>query len=478
MATSFEETTLRRLPLTRSRAIARRRSRSRLQRLTFTGALLVFAFATFYSSVALFARVYPAIFPGQTLGDVFGVNAIVPPLPGLAAINRPDLTSPFNDNITLLVMGVDKRPQDAEEGNLTDVVMIATMDPIGKTVNFLSFPRDMEIKIHTDKFTYEDRINTSYGVGFRTVPQTSDLGAKQKEGAKQLQRDMKENFGLETDGWVVLDFKGVEKLIDSVGGVDLVIPYELSVGNWFYSDDDVHGQYLSFPPGAIHVDGYHAVAFGRNRNDSDFYRIKRQQLVLQAAIQKVFAQGLLSQDPFDLWNTYSGTVRTNMSPTRLAGLLPLLRQTQARSKMYSVADPVNGVQTLEGITTNGGASVQLWNPENVKYWLTQVFTKAAYAASAVEIENGYGVDGTIRAEALGVYLKYSKSLPTVSTGPDKPVQLNTTVTLYGEKRQLAEDIAKWLGISATNIIALPRPADSTLPDVVIVIGKDFKLPGQ
>ena len=366
--------------------------------------------------------------------------------------------------------------QCSEEGNLTDVVMIATIDPVGKTINFLSFPRDMEVKIHTDKFTYKDRINTAYGVGFRTVSQDSDLGTKQRAGARQLQKDMKENFGVETDGWVLLDFKGVEKLIDSIGGVDIVIPYELSVGDWFYSDDDIRGRWLSFPPGTIHLDGYHAVAFGRNRNDNDFNRIKRQQLVLQTAVYKVFEKGLLSQDPFDLWATYSATVRTNMSATRLAGLFPLVRQTQARTRMYSVADPVNGVPTLEGITTGGGAEVQLWNPDNVKYWLAQVFTKAAYASSAVEIQNAYGSDGTIRAEALGVYLKYSKSLPTVFTGPDQPVQPTTTITLYGEKRQLADDIAKWMGIAFPNIVALPRPAESTLPDIVIVIGKDFRLP--
>ena len=478
MTTSFDEATLRRLAAARSRTVARSRARSRSQRLIFTFALVIFGLASCYSSTALLARVYPAIFPGQTLGNVLGVGIIVPPLPGLESVNKPLLASAFNDPITLLIMGADKRPQDAEEGNLTDVVMIATMDPVGKTINFLSFPRDMEIKIHTDKFTYEDRINTSYGVGFRTVPQDSDLGTKQREGAKQLQKDMKANFGVETDGWVLMDFKGVEKLIDSVGGVDLVIPYELSVGQWFYSDDDIHGVWLSFPAGATHLDGYHAVAFGRNRNDNDFNRIKRQQLVLQTAIYKVFAQGILTQDPFDLWNTYSATVRTNMSPTRLAGLLPLVRQTQARSRMYSVADPVNGVQTLEGKTTDGGAAVQLWNPDNVKYWLSQVFTKAAYASSAVEIQNAYGTDGTIRAEALGVYFKYSKLLPTVFTGPDQPVQPNTTVTLYGEKRQLAEDISKWLGIPSSNVVALPRPADSTLPDVVVMIGKDFRLPGQ
>ena len=83
----------------------------------------------------------------------------------------------------------------------------------------------------------------------------------------------------------------------------------------------------------------------------------------------------------------------------------------------------------------------------------------------------------MRAAALGRYLAYSKGLPTVYFGPDQAAQPHTTITLYGDdKRSLAEDIAKWMGIPNSEIISLPKD-DSSLPDVVIVIGKDFRLPG-
>ncbi len=440
--------------------------------MAFALGILTLFLTSAYSSTALFARVYPALFPGQTLGGSLRVSAIVPPLPGLSAVTKPNTQSAFNDNITLLIIGVDRRPYYREEdGYLTDVVMLATMDPIGKTVNFLSFPRDMWIDIHTDKFTYQDRINTSYGVGFRA-------GGGFDAGAKQVERDVLENFGVKVDYWLLLDFTGVQKLIDSIGGIDIDVPYELQVGDWFYSDDDINGRWISFPPGVQHLDGYHAVAFGRHRAyDNDFQRIKRQQLVVQTAIRTVFAQGLLEQNPFELWDIYSQTVRTDMSKTRMAGLIPLLRQTQARTRMFSVADAVNGTPTLQGHTTAGGAAVQLWNPENVQYWISQTFTKAAYADSNVEIQNGLGPRGTAQAEALAKYLAYSRGLPTVYLGPDQAEQPLTTITLYSDRKQLAQDIAEWLGVPEDRIIHSSRLPESTLPDVVIVTGADFKLPG-
>src|SRR6185503_633666 len=112
-----------------------------------------------------------------------------------------------------------------------------------------------------------------------------------------------------------------------------------------------------------------------------------------------------------------------------------------------------------------------------QYWLSQVFTKSQYSASTVEIQNGYGDDGQVRAAALGRYLAYSKGLPTVYFGPDQTPQPRTTITLYGDDRKpLAEDIAKWMGIPTSEIITMPKD-DSSLPDIVIVVGKDFKVPG-
>lgn len=452
-----------------------RRLSSGLQRFVFVLALLSFGFASMYTGMAMLARVYPALFPGKALFDV-PILAQLDSIP--IGIKAPDDTSVFNQRINLLVLGVDKRAgriYQADEGNLTDTIMIATIDPLQKTVSLLSLPRDMEIDITLPNgFKYEDRINTSYGVGARE-------GKTPEAGFKQIQGDIKVNFGIEIDHWVILDFTGVEKLINSVGGVDVVIPPDLAVPDWWYSNDDEHAIYLAFPPGPTQLDGYRAVAFGRYREtDSDLKRVKRQQLIVTAALNKVFQLGLLN-NPLEIWDAYNSTVKTDIPRSRMPGYGLLLKATSGRIKTYSLGDPVNGIETLTGYTTYGGAAVLRWDHENVQYILSQVFTKAKYAASNVEIQNGYGGDdGAVRTGALGRYLAYSKGLPTVYYGPDQPVQPESTLTFYGGERwrPMAEDIAKWMGIPPANIQSLPRDADSTLPDVVIVIGKNFKIPGS
>ncbi|MEO6396942.1 MAG: LCP family protein, partial [Tepidiformaceae bacterium] len=375
-----------------------RRLASGLQRLVFALALVFFGLASMYTGVAMLARVYPALFPGKVLFDV----PILAQLDSISlGIKTPDDTSVFNQRINLLVLGVDKRAGLAyqpDEGNLTDTIMIATIDPIQKSVALLSLPRDMEIDITLPNgFKYEDRINTSYGVGVKE-------GKTPDAGFRQIAGDIKVNFGIDIDHWLILDFVGVEKLINSVGGVDVVIPEDLAVPEGWYSNDDEHAIYLAFPPGPVQLDGYRAVAFGRYREtDNDLKRVKRQQLVVMAALGKVFQLGLLN-NPLEIWDAYNSTVKTDIPRSRMPGYGLLLKATNGRIKSYSLGDPVNGVDTLTEATSRYGAAVLHWNHENVQYILSQVFTKAKYAASNVEIQNGYGNDdGAVRAGALGRY---------------------------------------------------------------------------
>ena len=475
MTTGVEEATF---PLRAQRSRSEAKARPKLsggQRILFVVSLLIFGLASIYTSVVCLARVYPALFPGRSLLDInIPVLAQLDRLP--LGIGAPNEASVFNQRINLLVLGIDKRPQweyRDQDGYLTDTIMVATIDPLEKTISLLSFPRDMEIEINLPNgFKYEDRINTSYGVGVRA-------GNKPEAGIKQLETDLKANFGIEINHWVVMDFKGVEKLIDAVGGVEVNIPDDLSVPEWFYSDDDINGVWISFPSGMNKLDGYHAVAFGRHREyDSDLKRVKRQQLVVTAAMNKAFQLGMLNK-PLELWDAYSSTVKTDIPRSKMPGYGLLLKDTNGRMKTYSLGDPVNGVDTLSSYTTDFGAAVLNWDHENVEYILSQVFTKAKYSRSNVEIQNGYGGDeGAVRAGALGRYFAYSKGLPTVYYGPDQPVQPETTVTLHGDRfRPLAEDIAGWMNIPESRIKVLPG-ADSSLPDVLVIIGRDFKIPGS
>ncbi|MGI8925794.1 MAG: LCP family protein [Tepidiformaceae bacterium] len=440
------------------------------QRLLFVFALLFFGSASIYTSIGLLSRVTPALFPGQSLPGL----KVFDPLPKIVSTpNRDEGDGFFGKRINLLIIGVDKRPQDESlDGFLTDMIAVATIDPATKQMSMLNFPRDLEIDIHSSQFgVYQDRINTSYMAGFRADGRTFEAGAL------QLRKDLQRNFGIETNHWIVMDFTGVYKLIDSIGGIDVDIPYELSVPLWYYGDEGGQrdADYVSFPPGITHLDGYFAVAFGRYRDDSDLLRVKRQQLVMQTAVAKVFARGLLN-NPLPLWDTYHNTIKTDMGSFEAVGYAPLLRQTNGTMQTFSLGDPVNGVETVYPFRTREGADVLLWNSENVQYWLSQVFTKAAYAQSNVEIQNGYGNPDPLRAAALGRYLQYSKGLPTVYLGPDAPLTSTTRIVVHdGQKRVMAEDIAKWMGLPASAIQLDDNPA---LPDVIIVVGTDFtRTPG-
>jgi LCP family protein required for cell wall assembly len=454
------------------------------QRALFAFAVLTLFLASSYTGIALLARVTPALFPGRSLRNVPVVAAI----DKVAPVSGPSETSAFTDPIQILVLGVDRRPEYDKDGKLlplpdgqeaaalTDVIMVIRIDPLTKKSTMLSFPRDMLVEIHRkDRQPYEDRINTSFEMGVRD-------GGDRAAGIAQMKRDMKENFGIEVDYSVVLDFKGVEGLVDALGGITVDVPSDLAIYDWAYSDDDRTVKYVSFPPGINNLDGYNAVAFGRNREgDSDLYRIKRQQLVVKAAVDKTFSSGIVGRDPRDLWDAYSGLVKTDVPLVSLAGLADVVRLTNVSMVSYSLGDPVDEVPTMIPFTTDEGAAVLQWNPENVQYWLSRAFPATRHADAVVELQNAYGrgEQGATRTTALGKYLVYSRGLVTVYYGDDVPVQPNTVVVLHRQvQRKAAEDIADWLSLPKNRIREDLVPSDNSLsPDITVVVGQDFVIPG-
>ncbi|MBK9344078.1 MAG: LCP family protein [Dehalococcoidia bacterium] len=448
------------------------------QRALYAFAVLTLFLAASYTGVAMLARVTPALFPGRSLNNV-GVVAL---LDRVVSVPSASATGSFTDPIHVLVLGIDKRPQyefreDQTGVYLTDVVMVASIDPVTKKTTLLSFPRDMLIKItRKDGSSFQGRINRSYGIGV-------DDGGSRSTGIEQVKRDLMNDFAIEIDYSILIDFKGVEGLVDSLGGVTVDVPEVLSIYDWYYSDDDLHARYISFPTGVNHLDGYHAVAFGRNREgDSDLYRIKRQQLVVKAAVDKTFSSGIIGRDPFELWDAYNSFVKTDIPRGSMLGLADIGKRTNGSMLTYSLGDPVDGVPTMIPFTMEDGAAVLKWNPENVQYWLARAFPVTRHADAVVELRNGFGnaEQGNSRTAALGRYLVYSKGLVTVYYGDDAAASAKTRVILHREaQRSAADDIAEWLGLQKDGVVVQPVSADDTSsPDISVVVGADFVIPGS
>lgn len=153
-------------------------------------------------------------------------------------------------------------------------MILATLDKDQKTISLTSFMRDLYVAIPGYSST---RINAAYAYG----------------GMDLLDETLTQNFGVEIDGNVEVDFEVFQVLVDKVGGIDL----ELTQAEADYicgRDQSVlYPQPLrtdwDLQEGMNHLDGEQALIHARNRSigNSDYRRTERQQEVLMAAFEKV-----------------------------------------------------------------------------------------------------------------------------------------------------------------------------------------------
>lgn len=339
---------------------------------SWAAVLALSALLSGWVALALLVRVTPALFPGQQLPLAAAVAPAIDglaPVPGVLKLQSPGAGSVFNRPVVVLVAAVDTRPdrpQDLAAVN-TDTIMLARLDPIAKDIRVLSVPRDLLVNVtYADGSIGDGRVNTSFAIG-------AGQGHGADAGMTHLEKDLERDFGVTIDYWVQVDFRGAEQLVDAMGGIDIDIPEELAIESWWYSDDDEHPRTLHFPPGPQHLDGYEAVAFARLRApDDDLHRIRRQQLVLQAAVVRAFSTGLLD-DPLGVWDAYGNAVKSDVPRSRMPGYALLVSQTRGRLATYSLADAVNGAPAVEDRVLPSGAAVLAGVPRQIEFWLSAVF---------------------------------------------------------------------------------------------------------
>ncbi len=122
-------------------------------------------------------------------------------------------------------------------GRRSDTIMVLRVDPSSKTAQLLSFPRDLYVPIAgTDR---SDKLNAAFGMGVDVLVDT-----------------IQENFAIPINHYVEVDFVGFQKIIDSMGGVDLYFDKPM----W-----DSHTGLDITAPGCHSLDGSQALAFARSR---------------------------------------------------------------------------------------------------------------------------------------------------------------------------------------------------------------------
>lgn len=209
--------------------------------------------------------------------------------------------SEYSDSvINIALFGIDA--QDGEAGR-SDSIIIATIDTTHKKLKLTSIMRDSYVTI-ADRG--QDKINHAYAFG----------------GAQLAIKTLNENFDLNIEDFVAVNFTTMPKIIDKLGGVTI----------------DITSEEVSHIPGidsagTYTLTGEQALAYSRIRYASggDYVRTDRQRTVLNKVFEKILA--------------------TNVSqyPGLLSEILPMVKTSLDYSEILNLGNEVlkMGVTNLE-----------------------------------------------------------------------------------------------------------------------------------
>lgn len=208
--------------------------------------------------------------------------------------------------INILLIGNDSR-ENGEDGR-SDAMILLSISDRSKTVHMTSILRDIYVDIPGHD---PNRLNAAYAFG----------------GPELLMETVEQNFDIDVNRYVLVNFEAFANLVDSVDGVELELSsQEIEYVNAYLVEYNMLTQrpegtdYMdASQSGQVHLNGAQALAYSRNRYiGTDFGRTQRQRNVLSAVLEKL-PRALLS-NPKMLMDGILPNLTTNLTRNECFGL--------------------------------------------------------------------------------------------------------------------------------------------------------------
>jgi polyisoprenyl-teichoic acid--peptidoglycan teichoic acid transferase len=269
------------------------------------------------------------------------------------ATPTPDPLAPYS----ILLMGYGGGLH--EGGLLTDSMMVVRIEPRNKNITIISIPRDLWVPIPISGETMVDsKINAAYAIGSddKKYPDKQVEFTGRAGGGEMAKEVVSRVVGFKIDYFAALDFTGFVKIVDILGGINVMVdktfddplyPIENNVGignsdNCGKSDAEVAAltatmsgdklerqfpcryETLHFDKGIQHMDGITALKYARSRHSTtdggDFNRAARQRAIILAIKQKVISLDFISKIVPTI-KTLAGNLTTDIDLIKMNELL-------------------------------------------------------------------------------------------------------------------------------------------------------------
>lgn len=405
-------------------------------------------------------------------GIITASHGVAPALNGV--LDPTQLKGEGDGRVNILVLGIGGAGHEAPD--LSDTILVMSVDPKTKDAAMLSVPRDLYVKIPATA---------------KTRQQYGKINAANAYGGPELAARVVSNvIGVPIHYYVLVDFSGFRQAIDAVGGIDVNVP--TTIYDPTYPCDSENGKYCPFTmkAGPQHMNGTVALRYARSRHTtSDFDRAARQQLVIAALRQKALQLSTLTNPVklTELINAIGTHVKTDIQPAEIKKMAALAKDIDMSKMTQKVLDTDSKDALLIGGTNiiDGAGYIEVPKLGTFAYGDIQDFVKNIFADhylidenAKIEIQNGSGVNGLATSvmkslqaahynvgDPTNADARYTKTVIYDYTGGKKPYTINYLERRFNVKAQKAT--APTPGVDANG-------QTLAVPEIRIILGSDYK----
>lgn len=411
-------------------------------------------------------------------GDIFGLAQSEP------------LKQDTNGRSNILVLGTSEDDPGHDGGDLTDSMMVVSINQNDKSVSMFSIPRDLYVKYGTACASgYEGKINAYF-----SCSDTGETPEAEQVRLEATQKFVGDIFGMDIQYAAHVNNTVIKQAVDAVGGVDVDIkgngpvPYGVEPGSILDRNFDWRCGYkcnlVKYSPGVHHLDGEHALFLSMARGDavptygltdSNFDREKNQQKIIIALKEKAVSSGTLSNvsKVTGLMDALGDNLRTNFATNEIRTLMKLGVDIKTENIVtIGLFDQENAVVTTGNY---GGASVVMpsagiFTYGKIRQYLAEKLSNNPITREGanVMVLNGSGVAGVGQDEAD----KLAKDGYIIEDIGNAPKGTYPSVSVYqvGDgKAQTKQKLADRYNVTVQTT-SPPIAVDSNT-NFVVVIGK-------
>jgi LCP family protein required for cell wall assembly len=339
-----------------------------------------------------------------------------------------------NGRSNFLLLGTSEDDPGHDGANLTDSMLVVSIDQNKKSIYMFSIPRDLYVD-------YGEACTSGYSGKINAYFSCSDEGATAQAEQNRLTKIQKlvgDIFGLDIQYGVHVNHTVIQEAVNAVGGIDVDIQGSNGAPGILDRNFDWRCRFncylVKYTNGVHHLDGEHALFLSMARGDiaptyglgnSNFDREKNQQKILLALKKKAMSTGTLTNlDAITkLIDSFGKNLRTNIRSSEIRTIMQVVNEVKT-ADIHTLSLFGTDDSSLFKTGSYGGASVVMPSAGIYNYRAIQAFIKknlnsnpVIREAAPIAVFNGSGQSGLGKTKADNL-TRDGFNVTQVDTAPD------------------------------------------------------------